>query len=91
MQFAEKHGGSSLEITDVLFDNKNLVLDLNLLPNLPWPLRKVLILSVGDREDKLKEKTDKIFAKLVEEKTSCLGIFEVTETARTYNLESAKC
>ena len=35
MEFAEKHGGSNLEINDVLFDHKNLVFDMNLLPNLP--------------------------------------------------------
>ena len=87
MEFAEKHGGSNLEINDVLFDHKNLVFDMNLLPNLPWPLRTELILSV-EREDTLKEKTDKIIAKLVEEKTSCLGIFEVTETARIFSLDN---
>ena len=60
----------------VLLDARDFVFNPNLLLTMPRALREELVLHSCEREDKLKEKVDKIIAKLEEEKSTCLAMFE---------------
>ena len=87
IEYAEKNP-DGLKIDHVLHDTKNLVCDKNVLPSMPWNMRRELILANVDTDDAThRELVDKILEKVEEMKSSSFKLFVNDEIVRSSNLK----
>ena len=70
----------------VIIDNKNLVYNKTVLPQMPWKLRQEFVLAAPDSSGE--EQLDQMFAKVEEEKAFSLMMFEMNELERVHNLKN---